>query len=215
MSYPLTIKSQGINQGVVSFTTVITDTVNQVTTTLPDTVYYKYYFKGKNYRFQYGTDSVNNSCIVNVQGRYSLSILFSNKTYSFDTLAVSIDSLMNFWDTTTVRYMITDEHKSIMGYYCTKGYFFNVSLGDETYNVGDTTSMIAFWFTNQIQGNNLIPGASPSTLNLNGLILGYEIPVTNGIEIITPVSISTEPLDDAIFFPNLTGYINTNSAGNN
>lgn len=207
-------KSQVINEGVVRFTTTTIDTINNITTELPDTIYYKYFFKGKNSKMQYGTDSINNSFIVTSNSKYSLNVVYSNKRYSYDSLQMSTDSLMNFWDTSSVKYSITTEHKTIRGYYCTKGYFFYVSSGDSVHNAGDTTSMMAFWFTDRIKGNNLIPGAGETSINLNGLILGYEILIPNGVQIVSPLSVSTEAIDDSVFFPNLAGYVNDDNNNN-
>jgi len=114
---------------------------------------------------------------------------------------------MNFTDSSSVRYYITTDVKAILGYYCKKAYVFSLS-SEGNGGQPDTVGLMTVWFTDQLKGNNLIPGASVTNVNLNGLILEYEIPTLTGLNIVTANSILLNPIADDEFVPNLTGFMN-------
>ncbi len=193
-----------VTEGEISFNVISLDTVNNVTLNLSDTVQYTYSFKVNNIKMFYGTDSVNSTVIVNSDGRYALNVSSGFKSYVFDTLPIGfkLDTLMNFTDSTSFKFYFTNEHKSILGYYSTKAYM--TSIADD----GSEGQTIVIWFTDQIQGNQLIPASTSNNLNVNGVILEYYIPTLTGINIVTPRSIRANSISDSIFHPDLTTYIN-------
>lgn len=209
MLFNLILLKAQITEGEINYTSITTDTVNNTTTYMPDTVLFTYSFKNGSFSMFFGTDSVNNSMVVNSTGTYILSKAGTIKEYSFIPTGFNLDTLLNHTDSSTVRYSITTEHQAIKGYYCTKAYMF--SLSEET---GDTTKTTTIWYTDQIKGYNFIAGASETNLNLNGLILQYEYPEPNGTTIVTPKAISNSIVNDAIFTPDLTGYINRDNNTN-
>ena len=197
-----------ITQGIVTFTTITVDTVNNITTYMPDTVLYTYSFTQNAFSTFYGTDSVNNCTIVNNQGTYVLTKTYADQEYTLIPTGFNLDTLINTTDTTAVKYVITTQHLSILGYYCTMAYQI---LPDST---GKPLQTNTIWYTSQVKGYNFIPGAGGTNVNLNGLILQYEYPVPNGTTTVTATGISTTPINAAVFNPNLAGYVNTDTINN-
>lgn len=190
-----------VTSGIVEYNITTVDTVNGSTDQVPDSIKYTYKFKGSYISMTYGTSNYYQNLTRNSNGLYTISVSFTDKRYHLESFTYDMDSLLDFTDTMTQRVIITSEKKLIKGYSCTKAIVTDISLHDNS----EVVKII--WFTDQIAGNHFIAGAGVGHLNLNGLILGYDVPYVNGWTYIYPSVITLTGLSDSEFEPDLSGYI--------
>lgn len=191
------------NEGSVDFDIINIDTTTNTSVSLTDSVKYIYSFKENNTSLRFGTEYSNETVLVNDAGSFFLNTNSQQRTYSMTNLSISLDSLKYAYDTTGFKFILTSDYKIIAGYNCRK-IIVNCFIEQNNENIFSTQYLI--WFTDEIKGSNYLPlfiGDYPCT---NGLILEYQYPKENGYTLLTPKSVSIQPIPNAVFHPDFTEY---------
>ena len=198
---PLLVFGQ-TNRGTVTYKVLLIDTVSNAITQ-NDSLYFRFIYKpnkslqeqGFANHQQYIKTIINEKNVYSIVNEHDIKeayhMLLPNNS--------GFNKLLNYKDTSLII-TNTTLTKTIAGRVCKK-----MSL---KFNNAQTPR-VTLWYDASIDCNSLIPGVGVNGKSIKGLVLEYEIQQPKGKCIITANTLSFASVSDALFIPNLTGFVVT------
>lgn len=205
--FSIVIKAQ-TNRGTLNYKVLNIDTISN-TITQNDSMYFRFIFKPKKCLQEQGFTNQKQylKTIINDKNLYSI-VKENNVQEAYHILFPEdnvLDELLNYKDTSLIITK-TNITKTIAGRICKK-----MSLKFSNLQASGLT----LWYDASVNCNSLIPGAGVNGRSIKGLVLEYEIQQPRGKCIITANTLSFASVSDALFIPNLTGFVVTEIPVNN
>lgn len=198
---PLLIKGQ-TNRGTVTYKVLLIDTVSN-TITQNDSLYFRFIYKpnkclqeqGFANHQQYLKTIINEKNVYSIVNEHDIKEAYHLLLPEDD----GFNELLRYKDTSLII-TNTTLTKTIAGRVCKK-----MSL---QFNNAQTPR-VTIWYDATIHCNSLIPGVGVNGKSIKGLVLEYEIQQPKGKCIITANTLSFASVSDALFIPDLTGFVVT------
>jgi hypothetical protein len=198
---PLLVIGQ-TNRGTVTYKVLLIDTVSN-TITQNDSLYFRFIYKPNKCLQEQGFANHQQylKTIINEKNVYSIVNEHDIKEAYHMLLPNNniFNKLLNYKDT-SLAITKTTLTKTIAGRVCKK---MSLHFNDPQ------TPRVTLWYDSSIDCNSLIPGVGVNGKSIKGLVLEYEIQQPKGKCIITANTLSFASVSDALFVPNLTGFVVT------